>query len=338
MLHYTRPCFMCFLSDENGNIISPYNQGALQYINLSVGDNYAKSQCINGCGRLQTNVVSAVLIKGYVTVYNRGAQSITTVPFSAINTIRSASSVDDFAFVTTCFGCSAVPILRHKGSRLYSAYIKVPICIHTAAYQACGNTEQGAEYASSFSTCITVYSRPSPLKAKVQQYTALSDGVNHIYTSDDALPEYGGQGLLSPDEASVHNLFVNGMVQPYSNYRLRKDTLELLTEDVPGQGEPIIVSYVKLLDECNRKLNACHRYYVTAADGVSTTYTDSDRLPQYESSGIPDPHGVSYYNLYVNAVLQPAATYTVRKGVLELTAPPAKGEYIVFESVTVLEG
>ncbi len=338
MLRYRCPCFACYLSDGNGGVIGPHKPGAIQYVNLSAGDNYAQSQYVGENGRLQTDIISAILVKGFVTVFGRGAGTTATIPFRNIQCIRSASGTDGYGFVTTCFGCSAVPVLRHKGGRRYAAYIKVRVTIKTAVFEKSpAGCQEGEVYRTSFCTCITAYSRPSPVKAKVNQYNTLSDGESRVYTSGDALPEYGGQGLVSPEEASIHNLFVNGMVQPKNCYRLSEEALELLTEDIPKEGEPIIVSYVKLLDGCNRKLSAAHRYYIAVSDGVSTTYTDSDRLAQYESSGIPDPCDVSYYNLYVNAVLQPAATYTVQKGVLGLIAAPEKGEVIVFESVAVLE-
>ncbi len=332
------PCFGWFLSDENGSVMDLSKPGAMEYINLSAGGNYAQSRYISNMGRLKTDIASAILVKGFVTVYNRRAGTSITVPFSGLNCMHSASSTDDFSFVTTCFGCSAVPIFRHKGGGHYASYIKIRVYIKTAVYE---NSPEGCQedavYRTSFCTCITTYCRPSPVKAQVTQFCAVSDGKSRVYTGADALPEYGGQGLVCSDEVTIHNLFINGMVQPYNNYRLSKDALELLTNDVPNQGEPIVVSYIKLLDDCNRTLSAAHRYYITVADGVSTAYTDGDRLTEYESSGLPDPHAVSYYNLYVNAVLQPAATYTVRKGLLLLSAPPAKGEYVVFESVAVFE-
>ncbi len=338
MLRYQCPCFPCYLSDGNGDVIGPHKPGAIQYVNLSAGDNYAQSQYISENGRLQTDIISAILVKGFVTVFGRGAGATATIPFRNIQCIRSASGTDGFVFVTTCFGCCAMPVFRHKGGRRYAAYIKVRVTIKTAVFEESpAGSQEGAVYRTSFCTCITAYRRSSSVRAKVNQYNTLSDGKSRVYTSEDALPEYGGQGLVSPEEASIHNLFVNGMMQPKNSYRLSEEALELLTEDVPKEGEPIVVSYVRLLDGCNRKLSAAHRYYIAVSDGVSATYTDSDRLAQYESSGIPDPRNVSYYNLYVNAVLQPTATYKVQKGVLELTSAPENGQYVIFESVTVLE-
>lgn len=338
MLRYRRPCFVCSFSDENGNVTSPFKPGAIQYVNLSAGDNYAQSQYISENGRLQTDIISAILIKGFVTVFGRGAGATATIPFRNIQCIRSASGTDGFVFVTTGFKCCAVPVFRHKGGRRYAAYIKVRVTIKTAVFEESpAGCQEGAVYRTSFCSCITAYRQSSSVRAKVNQYNTLSDGKSRVYTSEDALPEYGGQGLVSPEEASIHNLFVNGMMQPKNSYRLSEQALELLTEDVPKEGEPIIVSYVRLLDDCNRKLSAAHQYYIAVSDGVSTTYTDSDRLVQYKSSGIPDPRDISYYNLYVNAVLQPTPTYMVQKGVLKLTTAPEKGQAIVFESVAILE-
>jgi hypothetical protein len=61
------------------------------------------------------------------------------------------------------------------------------------------------------------------LKAQIYQYNALSDGKKRIYTNQDELKEYGDMGILSPDATSYYNLFVNGVLQPKTNYKIKKD-------------------------------------------------------------------------------------------------------------------
>jgi hypothetical protein len=66
-------------------------------------------------------------------------------------------------------------------------------------------------------------------------------------------------------------------------------------------------------------------------------YTNDDALRKYSTSGIPGPDEVSYYNLYVNGVLQPRRNYIVKKGLLKFktTDIPQEGRTIILESVAI---
>ncbi len=94
-----------------------------------------------------------------------------------------------------------------------------------------------------------------PLKAEVYQYNAISDGEQRIYTNQDELTEYGTRGILSPDEVSYYNLFINGVLQPGTNYELSKGVLILKTADVPQKGVVIILSFVTFFIEKDTVLN-----------------------------------------------------------------------------------
>ncbi|MED3038485.1 hypothetical protein CBR56_29075 [Bacillus thuringiensis] len=56
--------------------------------------------------------------------------------------------------------------------------------------------------------------------------------------------------------------------------------------------------------------------YHTIAKKKKYKYTNEDALTQHNSSTILSPHEVSYFNLFVNGVIQPLNTYTVNKGEL----------------------
>lgn len=47
-------------------------------------------------------------------------------------------------------------------------------------------------------------------------------------------------------------------------------------------------------------------------------YTNSDGLSEYNSSSILSPVEVSYFNLFINGVIQPLNTYQVESGKLTL--------------------
>lgn len=65
------------------------------------------------------------------------------------------------------------------------------------------------------------------------QYCAKSDGDKKIYHDHDAMPGYGCDKIPSPDETSFSQLYANGIMQPKSNYDLKKGMLKFNTEDAP---------------------------------------------------------------------------------------------------------
>lgn len=77
--------------------------------------------------------------------------------------------------------------------------------------------------------------------------------------------------------------------------------------------------------------------YNALADGIRTSFTNEDELTVYGDDGIPNPAEVSFFNLYVNGVLQPQINYTVAEGLLTLTtkSPPPTGVPIILESLTI---
>lgn len=77
-------------------------------------------------------------------------------------------------------------------------------------------------------------------------------------------------------------------------------------------------------------------HYNALSDGIKKTYTNDDELVEYGSRGILDPNQVSYYNLYINGVLQAKANYHIQEGLLTLKTEdlPLKGSTIIITFVT----
>ena len=81
-------------------------------------------------------------------------------------------------------------------------------------------------------------------KIKSFEFYSISDGCKRVFTEEDALKDYGKQVILAPHLISYMNLFVNGVLQPKSNYEVRKGTIILKTEDIPQRGTPIILQMI----------------------------------------------------------------------------------------------
>ena len=78
--------------------------------------------------------------------------------------------------------------------------------------------------------------------------------------------------------------------------------------------------------------------YFTFAKGNRSVYTNLDKLVQYNSSDILDPSEASYYNLFINGVLQPENTYFVEEGLLKLLSIdfPLEGSPIILQYIIIL--
>ncbi|WP_017185709.1 DUF4183 domain-containing protein [Alkalibacillus haloalkaliphilus] len=85
-----------------------------------------------------------------------------------------------------------------------------------------------------------------PMKGKTYQYNAISDGVRKVYTNNDELTEYGNCGILNPNNFSIINLYINGVLQPPNTYNVVEGRLTLNTIDAPIEGAPITLQYIAL--------------------------------------------------------------------------------------------
>lgn len=77
--------------------------------------------------------------------------------------------------------------------------------------------------------------------------------------------------------------------------------------------------------------------FFTFSDGKKLIFTNSDGLAQYGTTQILSPREVSYYNLFINGVLQPLNSYTVEEGKLTLLvdAAPLKGVPIILQFIII---
>ncbi len=88
-------------------------------------------------------------------------------------------------------------------------------------------------------------------------------------------------------------------------------------------------------DNGNNALKIKTSEYIAIAIKNKKKYYNNDGLENFNK--IRDPSSVSYYNLFINAMLQPPEFYEVLKGELILKTQdlPLKGSYIILQSITV---
>lgn len=338
---------MCYLTDENGNILNPYKQNSIKYTELTPQKNRRQSKIQLQSGETVVRSMVAVLIEGYMAYSIDGKNLSTPIPFSFTKYIYIiAPKTTDLFFKTVNFECCAilregkvktenVEIFIDIGTIVNSegkATLLVPVVSELGlANKVCIDVNR--IYDSVFFNCKAhLLCTSRILKAEVYQYNAISDGIKKIYTNQDELTIYGNSGILSPDDVSYYNVFVNGVLQPEVNYKISKGFLEFQTIDAPPKGEPIIITFTVFKNQYNRILKAENFHYNTISDGKKRIFTDCDGLKKYGDSVIPDPNEVSYVNLYINGVLQPKTNYRVKKGILELTTidiPPKKAMIIL---------
>ncbi|NEK96931.1 DUF4183 domain-containing protein, partial [Bacillus mobilis] len=75
-------------------------------------------------------------------------------------------------------------------------------------------------------------------------FYTFADGVKFIYTDSDGIAQYGTTHILSPDEVSYINLFINGILQPQPFYQVSTGQLTLLDDQPPSQGSSIILQFI----------------------------------------------------------------------------------------------
>ncbi|WP_242266775.1 DUF4183 domain-containing protein [Bacillus cereus group sp. BfR-BA-01518] len=75
-------------------------------------------------------------------------------------------------------------------------------------------------------------------------FYTFADGEKLIYTDSDGLAQYGTTHILSPDEVSYINLFINGILQPQPLYQVSTGQLTLLDNQPPSQGSLIILQFI----------------------------------------------------------------------------------------------
>ena len=346
MSKYISKAISCYLTDKRGNVLNPYEEGAISYTELSFPEYRIQTESESPSGNAP---IRSVYIEGYMA-YSIGGETMSTpVYFGIIQSFslyvpkgtalkftvgyfacRARSCRQKNNFVEICLLIDTivssekkvsmlVPVVNDKLQTIDSACIHVDKIFDSAAFRS--------------KSCLLCESYL--LKAGIYQYNALSDGKRRVYTNEDELKNYGDRGILSPCEVSYFNLFVNGVLQPKAVYKISKGFLEFLTEDIPPDGAPINLVFFTYRDKRGRLLKAWDNYYNAKSNGVKKRFTNVDELYRYGNYGIPSPYEVSWLNLYINGVLQPKTTYVVKKGAIELKtedAPP-KGAIVTLESV-----
>ena len=141
---------------------------------------------------------------------------------------------------------------------------------------------------------------------------------------------YGDYGIPDPNKVSFFNLFINGVLQPETNYYVETGLLTLTIAEPPKKNVPIILEYLVIKDDDNQLLKAETYQYNTLSNGEKT-YTDADELTVYGDQGILDPNQTSYNHLFVNGVIQPGINYAIEPGILTLTV-----EYAPIEESPIL--
>lgn len=160
--------------------------------------------------------------------------------------------------------------------------------------------------------------------ASSNSYVALSTGSKRVFLDSDEIIEYGDQGIPSPDEISFCSLFINGALQPATNYVMKKGVLELTTTDIPPNGAMIVLEYFTIKDNGGNLLCAEVYEYNTRSSG-NKVFTNTDEMTMYGDHGIPDPNLYSFDHLFVNGVMQPEVNYSVEKGLLVLKTTDSPG-------------
>jgi hypothetical protein len=346
----------CFLTDKNGNILDPYGPNALFYDEISSSYPRPEKQVNLPNGKIITLNKAVFSIRGYIAVSADGQNLSRPIPFSTIKRLYLCAPQDtDLSFALSKFSCEAIPIFSGNNSKIdqIKIFINLDIIVDSEADQ---NIRVSGNYPylpfSKTHHCIHVKNvydsvcihkelildyKKIPIKAEVYQYNAVSDGIKTVFTNKDELKEYGNKGILDPNEVSYLNVFINGVLQPKINYRVEKGLLTLTTKDIPLKGSPVIIRFITFKDLDETVLEAESMQYNTVSDGVKRTFTDEDEIIMYGEKGIPAPKEVSYFNLYINGVLQPANNYVVKKGLLKLMTEdiPQKDAPIILESLAI---
>lgn len=85
---------------------------------------------------------------------------------------------------------------------------------------------------------------PGPIPTTNLLYFTFSDGQKMVYTNSDGLAQYGVTQIFPPSEVSFINLFINGILQPQSNYKVEEGELTLLVDEAPSDGVPITLQFI----------------------------------------------------------------------------------------------
>lgn len=353
-------CPVCYLTDDTGRRLDPCKANTIQYTVISCHkmSHYKKLSL----GEVVFLYQVTVLVEGYISVYINDTKASDPIPFSKAQTLSLyAPNCDHLIFTVEKFSCQVNPIFTNDK---LTYQLEISVNIETIA-RATGeidlvvpvlsfpfNSVENKLLPSAdnmwisadkiydrefFSSEITIFYQRTTLKAEVSQYNAFSDGIKKIYTNADEITEYGNKGILNPNSVSYLSLFINGVLQPTVNYTVAEGLLTLEADNVPIENAPILTRFITLKDKNSNLLKGEIYQYNTISNGAKREFTNADEIIMYGNQGILDPNEVSFYNVYINGVLQPKSNYALMKGLLVLTSvdiPPA-GAPIIVEFLTM---
>ncbi|MGN7468499.1 DUF4183 domain-containing protein [Brevibacillus sp. SAFN-007a] len=88
--------------------------------------------------------------------------------------------------------------------------------------------------------------QPKLLRAECHYFCAISDGTKLVYTDEDACLPYSTGGIVGPEDVSVVNLFINGLIQPPVLYEVAKGRLRLLAQEAPAKDATVILQFIAI--------------------------------------------------------------------------------------------
>jgi hypothetical protein len=343
------PLLTCRLTDRDGNPLNPYIPNSIEHTVLDAPEQ------MDVCENCPMTNSMQVAVEGYAAVYSGEKRISAPIPFCMIQSLcLSVPKGSHLTFQVKVFHCWAVPVWCDGSAAIerIKLLIRVETVVSSKAPatllvpqvdsglhvidRVCIRTDRIYDCVRFRSECCICYNNCT-LKADISQYNTISDGEKRTYLNSDELKEYGDQGILSPQEVSYYNVFVNGVLQPKVNYVLKKGELTFTTQDVPSKGQAVMILFNTIKGFGGQIMNVADWQYNAVSDGERKIYTNEDELQKYGNHGIPSSSEVSYFNLYINGVLQPTVNYKVIKGVLKLTTAdaPSKGALVILESIVI---
>ena len=352
MCAYNCP-LICCLTDEKGNTLCPYDDHSIIYNEFK---NRQQKEVKYARDDSTEKNMASFSIEGYITVFADKRNISHPIPFCIIQDIAiCAPKSSALNFTVNHFNCCAVPVYAEGTGAVSQMKISVSIetLVHCEATENLVVPQLNSVHNVLNAVCILAnrifdsvvcHSKTHLLcpfhllKTEVYQYNAVSDGEKKIYTNEDELKQYGTKGILSPNDVSYYNLFVNGVLQSKANYKITQGRLELLSTDIPQKGQPIIIEFITF-DKEQKAVQVKNYHYNTVSRGLQSIFTNKDEIGNSDGKGIPEPNDISYYNLYINGALQPKINYIIEKGVLVLIAAdlPQEGSMIILESVMITD-
>ncbi|OZT14172.1 hypothetical protein CHN50_00875 [Priestia aryabhattai] len=115
--------------------------------------------------------------------------------------------------------------------------------------------------------------------------------------------------------------------------------VERKKHDITKESRPRLmlpeIGQVEKWFKLSQKVNVTQ--FCTQSDGKKRVYNNKDAVIDHSTSMILDPCYVSYINLFVNGVLQPATLYEVKRGVLILKSAdvPAKHVPLILQFIKI---